>query len=63
MSPEPRSGDALGALTQKGLVALQLGAGSIALMVVPIAAIWSILALYLGVQASLINKNKSLNKT
>lgn len=52
-----RSGDAIGALTQKGLIALQLGAGSIALLVVPIAAIWSVLALFLGIQASLINKN------
>ncbi len=51
-----RAGDAFGALTQKGLIALQLGVGSIALLVVPIAVIWSILALFLGVQASLINK-------
>lgn len=43
-----RGGDAIGALSQKVLTALQLAIGSIALIVVPIAAAWSLLAIYLG---------------
>ena len=51
-----RGGDAIGAVTQKGLTALHLGIGSIALLVVPIAACWSLLALYLGKQANQIGE-------
>ncbi len=43
-----RGGDAVGALSQKVLTAFHLAIGSIALIVIPIAAVWSLLALYLG---------------
>lgn len=46
-----RGGDAAGAVTQKALIAFQLGITSIALIVVPIAFVWSVLAIYLGIQA------------
>ena len=46
-----RGGDAIGAATQKGLNALALGIGSVALLVVPIAACWSLLAIFLGKKA------------
>ncbi|TQV88089.1 NTP/NDP exchange transporter [Aliikangiella coralliicola] len=54
-----RGGDAIGAITQKGLTAIQLGIGSIALLVVPIAAFWSLLAIYLGKQANRIAEHES----
>lgn len=46
-----RGGDAVGALSQNLLAMLALGVGSIALLVTPIAAVWSLLAIYLGRQA------------
>ncbi|WP_444995860.1 NTP/NDP exchange transporter [Aliikangiella sp. IMCC44359] len=54
-----RGGDAVGAVTQKGLVLLQLGIGSIALLVVPIAFVWSVLALFLGRKVNNIRNHKS----
>lgn len=43
-----RGGDAIGALIQKILAAFSLAVGAVALIVVPIAAAWSLLAMYLG---------------
>jgi ATP:ADP antiporter, AAA family len=47
-----RGGDAVGAVSQKVLIAFQIGVASIALLVVPIAIIWSALAIYLGYEAN-----------
>lgn len=53
-----RGGDAIGALSQKVLTVFQLAIGSIALIVVPIAAVWSLLAIYLGRQVKVENSSK-----
>ncbi len=57
-----RGGDAVGALTQKLLTAFSLAIGSIALIVVPIAAAWSVLAIYLGKKVVSIDRQTNLNK-
>ncbi|WP_196139030.1 NTP/NDP exchange transporter [Aliikangiella sp. G2MR2-5] len=53
-----RGGDAIGALSQKGLTSLALGITSLALLVVPIAALWTFLAIFLGREASRAEQNK-----
>jgi len=55
-----RGGDAVGALSQKGLLMLQLGIASIAMLVVPIAALWALLAIYLGGRAKRLDSSISI---
>ena len=43
-----RGGDVVGALSQKALTAFHFGLGGVTILVIPVAAIWSMLAIFLG---------------
>ncbi|MET1257355.1 NTP/NDP exchange transporter [Aliikangiella maris] len=57
-----RGGDAIGASIQKLLTFFHLGVASIAMLIVPIALIWSILALYLGKQVKTKKSDNNATK-
>ncbi len=57
-----RGGDATGALIQKGLTALHYGITAITLLVIPIAIIWSLLSVYLGIKIKEVENEHSPQK-